>query len=104
MADHDITLADGYRELLPKHRWTCSFYPANECVSYNRIVLGCYVKGPKRVLDYEQFAVSDLPNDFVSAQDLEAILVNLRDFAAFQRFENVFNNRVGAHAVSPDLV
>lgn len=92
------------RELLPKRRWRYSYEPANEFVPHDRIVVGCYVKGPKRTLSYEVFHISDLPNDFVSAEDLEAIRVNLLDISAFQSFEELPDYRVSAHTVVPDLV
>jgi hypothetical protein len=67
------------RELLPKSAWRYWFYPPDEWSDCERITIGCYVKGPKRSLSYELFRISDLPNDFVSAQELESILVNLPD-------------------------
>lgn len=87
------------RELLQERYWSYSYEPANEFVPYDRIVVGCYVKGPSRTLSYEVFRVSDLPNDFVGAQDLEAILVNLLDRSAFQRFEQLPDYRISAHTI-----
>lgn len=52
---------------------------------------------------YELFRLSDLPNGFVSAQDLEAILVNLFDRSSLQRFECLPDYRVAAYAVGRTL-
>jgi hypothetical protein len=93
-----------HRELLPKSQWQYKFYPPDEYDGCKRIVIGCYVKGPKRTLSYELFRLSDLPNNYISAQDLEAILSNLLDIPTIQRFERLPNYRVGAHAVRSDLV
>jgi hypothetical protein len=92
------------RELLPKSYWRYWFEPANECVQYDRIIVGCYVKGPKRTLSYQLFPLSDLPNDFVGAEDLECILSNLDDRSTMHRFETLPNYRVGTHAVGPNLI
>jgi hypothetical protein len=96
--------SDDHRELLPKSAWMYWFYPPDEHQNRERVVVGCYVKGPKRTLSYELFPFSELPNEFVSAQDLEAIIVNLLDRSAIQRFEQLPNCRVGTHAVGPNLI
>jgi hypothetical protein len=98
------TPSDVDRELLPKSNWQYWFYPPDEHQNCERIVVGGYVKGPNRTLSYELFLLSDLPNDFVSAQDLETILVNLLDRSSLQRFERLPSYRVGADAVAPDLI
>ena len=91
------------RELLPKRVWRYWYEPANESIKVERIILGCYVKGPNRTLSHEVFRLSDLPNDFVSAQDLECILSNLLDRSNMHRFETLPDYRIGAHAVAPNL-
>jgi len=80
---------DGYSvlELIPKSYWQYKFYPPDEYQNCERISVGCYVNGPQRSLCYELFRLSDLPNDFISAQDLEAILSNLHDRTTIKRLE-----------------
>jgi hypothetical protein len=94
---------DYRRELLPKSEWQYWFCPANECVQFDRIVVGCFVKGPERCLSYEQFAISDLPNDYVPLQELECILSNLLDRVTVRRFEQMPSYRACGLAVPPDL-
>jgi hypothetical protein len=98
------TFSDDRRKLLPKSAWMYWFYPPDEHENHERIVVGCYVKGPKRTLSYEVFSLSDLPNGLVNAEDLEAILINLLDRSAIQRFEHLNNCRVGTHAVASDFI
>ena len=95
---------DYCRELLPKSEWQYCFYPANEWVQFDRIVVGCFVKGPERCLSYEQFALSDLPNYYVPLQDLECILSNLLDQVTVRRFEQLPSYRASGLAVAPDLI
>jgi hypothetical protein len=80
------------------------FYPPDEYQSCERIVVGCYVKGPKRTMSFEMFRLSDLPNDFVGAEDLEAINANLIDRSAVQCFEQLPSYRASGLAVAPELV
>jgi hypothetical protein len=80
------------------------FYPPDEYQNYERLVVGCYVKGLKRTLSYELFSLSDLPNDFVSTEDLEAILINLFDRSSIRCFEQLPNGRRLTHAVASDLI
>jgi hypothetical protein len=92
------------RKLIPKSSWMYWFYPPDEHQNCERIVVGCYVKGPERVLSYELFPLSELPNNVVSAEDLKAILANLVDRSSLQRFEHLPNDRVRAHAVASDFI
>lgn len=79
---------------ISKQDWWYCFYPANE-IAPERIVIACWRKyfsfEPRNVatLGYEQFDIADLPNDFVNAEELEAILSNVVDRREFQKFEQL---------------
>ncbi len=88
-----IKAADVHRELLPREHWTYCFEPPNEVRDYEFIIVGCFVKGTERCLSYELFKLSDLPNDFVSAVDLEAILSNVHDRSVMHSFETLPRNQ-----------
>lgn len=80
------------------------FYPPDEYQSCERIVVGCYAKGPNRTMSFEMFRLSDLPNDFVGAEDLEAINAKLLDRSAIKCFEQLTSYHGGGLAVACDLI
>lgn len=63
----------GYRRLLPKSQWRSTYCLANEALPFDRVLIGCYVTGPGNSLSYEHFAVRDLPNVFMSLEELDAL-------------------------------
>lgn len=61
----------GNRTLLPKSEWKYSMFRVSGDVHFDILVIGCYVRDG--CVEYEEFALSNLPNNFVNDTDLETI-------------------------------
>lgn len=94
------------RELLPKSYWIYMFHPLDGLRDHEQIIIGCYERGngAVRSLDYEVFRLSDLPNDFVGAPDLEFILANIGDRRTVREFERLTDGGLAPVPVGSDLV
>lgn len=57
--------------LLPKEEWT------DWCIIGDRLVIGTHAHAELGSIHHTDFALTDLPNDFVTAEDLERLGVHL---------------------------
>lgn len=84
-----------YREahwtLLPKSKWRIWFCASSEKRKWDRLFVGCYNNRGR--MAYDEFAIPDLPNDLITADDLKRLGIHNSELGVLIRLGDLTTDK-----------